>query len=138
MGPNRRRAVVILMVGTLIAVACGGEDSEDRPASTELTVTQSEFQFSPSTWRVPAGEQISIEITNAGTVPHQWVLYQGGVRIDSETSMPGPESVIAQDEVEPGETTTLTFEAPPAGTYQVVCAIPTHFDSGMQGALTSA
>ena len=140
MGPNRRNAVVILIVGTLIAVACGGED---RPALTELTVTQSEFQFSPNSWRVPAGEQISIEITNAGTVTHEWVLMQDGVRVDSEAGLPETEEelladfVYVEEEVEAGQTSTLTFEAPPAGTYQVICAIETHLDSGMEGTLTS-
>jgi uncharacterized cupredoxin-like copper-binding protein len=127
--------LAILTVGALITVACGGQE---RPASTELTVTQSEFQFSPNVWRVPAGEQVSIEITNAGTVPHQWILLQGGVRIDSEEGLPDADFAYAEEEVAAGETATLTFEAPPAGTYQVICAIPTHFDSGMEGTLTSA
>jgi uncharacterized cupredoxin-like copper-binding protein len=30
----------------------------------------------------------------------------------------------------------LTFTAPAAGTYQVICAIETHFDAGMEGSLT--
>jgi uncharacterized cupredoxin-like copper-binding protein len=31
----------------------------------------------------------------------------------------------------------LTFTAPAAGTYQVICAIETHFDAGMEGSLTA-
>jgi uncharacterized cupredoxin-like copper-binding protein len=31
----------------------------------------------------------------------------------------------------------VTFQAPPAGTYQIICAIETHFDAGMEGTLTS-
>jgi len=31
---------------------------------------------------------------------------------------------------------TLTFTAPDAGTYQVICAIETHFDAGMEGSVT--
>ena len=41
-----------------------------------------------------------------------------------------------EDEVEAGDSKTLTFTAPAAGTYQVICAIETHFDAGMEGSLT--
>ena len=45
--------------------------------------------------------------------------------------------VNVEEEIEPGETKTLTFQAPPAGTYQIICAIEGHFDAGMEGTLTS-
>jgi uncharacterized cupredoxin-like copper-binding protein len=122
----------------LVFAACdsGGE------ASTSLEVTTSEFQFSPSSWTVPAGEEISIEITNGGTVLHEWVLLQPGVNLESEADLPETEEelladfVYVEDEVEAGDTKTLTFTAPAAGTYQVICAIETHFDAGMEGTLT--
>ena len=124
----------------LLALACSGGGGA---AATELTATVREFQFSPSTWTVPAGEEISIEITNQGTVLHEWVLLQEGVTITSEADLPETEEelladfVNVEEEIEPGETKTLTFQAPPAGTYQIICAIEEHFDAGMEGTLTS-
>ena len=111
-------------------------------ASTDLEVTVSEFQFSPDSWSIPAGEEISIDITNEGTVLHEWVLMQPGVSIESEADLPETEEelladfVYVEDEVEAGDTKTLTFDAPAAGTYQVICAIEGHFDGGMEGTLT--
>ena len=35
-----------------------------------------------------------------------------------------------------GESTEQSFTVDDAGTYQVICAIETHFDAGMEGALT--
>lgn len=102
----------------------------------------SEFQFSPDSWSIPAGEEISIDITNDGTVLHEWVLMQPGVSIESEADLPATEEelladfVYVEDEVEAGDTKTLTFDAPAAGTYQVICAIEGHFDGGMEGTLT--
>jgi uncharacterized cupredoxin-like copper-binding protein len=131
---------VMLAMVALALVACGGDGNE---ASTELTATVREFQFTPSTWTVPAGEQITIAITNEGTVTHEWVLLQEGVAITSEADLPETEEelladfVNVEEEVETGETKTLTFEAPPAGTYQIICAIEGHFDAGMEGTLTS-
>jgi uncharacterized cupredoxin-like copper-binding protein len=130
--------VMLALVGLTIG-ACGNGGE----ASTDLAVTVQEFQFTPNTWTVPAGEQISIDITNEGSVTHEWVLLQEGVTITSEDDLPETEEelladfVNVEEEVEPGETKTLTFEAPPAGTYQIICAIEGHFDAGMEGTLTS-
>jgi len=122
----------------MIVAACDGGDE----ASTDLAVTTSDFQFSPDSWTVPAGEEISIDITNEGSVLHEWVLMQPGVSIESEADLPETEEelladfVYVEDEVEAGATKTLTFTAPEAGTYQIICAIETHFDAGMEGSLT--
>jgi uncharacterized cupredoxin-like copper-binding protein len=43
--------------------------------------------------------------------------------------------VLTETEVEAGETGELTLNAP-AGTYQIICALDTHFDAGMEGTLT--
>jgi uncharacterized cupredoxin-like copper-binding protein len=128
--------LAVLAVLSIVIGACGDG------ASTDLEVTVSEFQFSPDSWSIPAGEEISIDITNDGTVLHEWVLMQPGVSIESEADLPETEEelladfVYVEDEVEAGDTKTLTFDAPAAGTYQVICALEGHFDGGMEGTLT--
>lgn len=123
---------------SLTLAACDGGDG----ANTSLEVTASEFQFSPTEWTIPAGEEITIDITNDGSVLHEWVLMQPGVEIESEDDLPETEEelladfVYVEDEVEAGDSKTLTFTAPAAGTYQVICAIEGHFNSGMEGTLT--
>jgi len=126
-----------LAVLSMVIGACGGDE-----ASTNLEVTTTDFQFSPNTWTVPAGEEISIVITNDGAVLHEWVLMRPGVTIESEADLPETEEelladfVYVEDEVEAAATKTLTFTAPAAGTYQIICAIESHFDAGMEGELT--
>ncbi len=133
-----RARLAALAVLSLVIGACGDGDE----ASTALEVTTTDFQFSPNSWTVPAGEEISIDITNDGSVLHEWVLMQPGVNIDSEADLPDTEEellaefVYVEDEVEAGANKTLSFTAPDAGTYQVICAIETHFDAGMEGTLT--
>jgi uncharacterized cupredoxin-like copper-binding protein len=129
--------VALAVLWVAMGACDGGEE-----ASTELEVTTSDFQFTPNTWTVPAAEEISIDITNDGSVLHEWVLMQPGVNIESEADLPETEEelladfVYVEDEVEAGATKTLTFTAPAVGTYQVICAIETHFDAGMEGTLT--
>jgi uncharacterized cupredoxin-like copper-binding protein len=158
-GSRTKTALVMLAVVALATAACsaagdqtttsssGGDETTttagEGQASTELATSIVEYEFTPDTWTVPAGEQVSITITNEGTLKHEWVLMQEGVNITSEADLPASEDelmadfVNVEEEVEPGETKTLTFEAPPAGTYQVICAIPGHFNAGLKGTLTS-
>jgi uncharacterized cupredoxin-like copper-binding protein len=119
----------------LSACGNGGEPS------TDLQVTTTEFAFSPASWTVPSDQEISIDITNNGTVVHEWVLLQPGITITSEADLPDTEEelladfVYVEEEVDPGATKTLTFRAPAVGTYQVICAIPGHFGGGMNATL---
>jgi uncharacterized cupredoxin-like copper-binding protein len=125
----------------IVAIALGACGNGGEP-STDLEVTTTEFAFSPVSWTVPADQEISIDITNNGTVVHEWVLLKPGVTIASEADLPDTEEelladfVYVEEEVDPGATKTLTFTAPAAGTYQVICAIPGHFGGGMEATLT--
>lgn len=140
---TRRLTLVAVVSFALIPIACGGDDDNDEGAdATEIEATMEEFHFTPTEWTVPAGEEITIELTNDGAVEHEWVILQQGVTIAAETDLPETEEelladfVYWEDEVEPGETKTVTFTAPQAGTYQVICAIEGHFAAGMTGTLS--
>lgn len=127
----------LALVGGFLLSACSSGPS------TEISATMEDFQFSPVEWTVAEGEEITVELTNDGSVEHEWVILQSGVTISSESDLPETEEelladfVYWEDEVEPGETKTVTFTAPPAGEYQIICAIEGHFDAGMEGTLVS-
>lgn len=135
MGRRFALGMAVLLLGAI--AACGGDE-----AATEIDVELKEFGFAPDTWTVAAGEEISVDLSNAGTLEHEWVILQDGVTISSEDDLPETEEelladfVYWEDEVEPGESKTLTFTAPSAGEYQIICAIEGHFTSGMEGTLT--
>jgi uncharacterized cupredoxin-like copper-binding protein len=131
---------VLIALMSLTLVACG--DSDDG-ASTSIEATMTDFAFTPTDWTVAAGEEITIDLTNDGGVDHEWVILKSGVQISGESDLPETEEelladfVYWEDEVESGDSKTLTFTAPAAGTYQVICAIPDHFDAGMEGELVA-
>jgi len=122
-------------------VACGDSGGG---ASTSISATMTDFRFSPDLWEVAAGEEITIELTNDGSLDHEWVILRPGVTISDESELPETEEelladfVYWEDEVEVGDSKTLTFTAPAAGTYQIICAIEGHFNSGMEGELVAA
>ena len=144
MGRSRRYLLLVppLVVG---ASACGSDDDSDgaaEGAATEIDVALEEFQFTPTEWTVAAGQEITINLENNGSVDHEWVILRPGVTIESEADLPETEEellaefVYWEDEVSPDDPKTETFTAPPAGTYQIICAIEDHFDAGMEGSLT--
>ena len=144
MGINLR-LVALAALGPLLVVgsACGSDDDGGGgdSSSTELEATLSDFKFEPSSWSAAADEDVTIALTNEGAVTHEWVILQSGVTITSEADLPETEEelladfVLTETEVEAGETQDMVFNVP-AGTYQIICAIETHFDAGMDGTLT--
>ena len=49
---------------SLALASCGGSSAP----TTTIDVTMTDFQFSPSAFTVPAGEQITLKSTNSGAV----------------------------------------------------------------------
>ena len=130
-----------LFVAALAVLAAACSSSSDGP-STSLAVTLDSFDFEKSSWEGPAGQEITIEMDNVAEIAHEWVILKPGVTIDSEADLPATEEellanfVYWEEEVEAGDTQTFAFTAPPAGEYQVICAIEGHFAAGMEGELT--
>jgi uncharacterized cupredoxin-like copper-binding protein len=133
---------LIAVVPLVFGLAACSSDDDDSGGSTEISATMEEFEFTPTSWSVAANEEITVNLNNTGSVEHEWVILQPGVTIESEADLPETEEelladfVYWEDEVEPGDSKTLTFTAPAAGTYQIICAIADHFDAGMNGTLT--
>lgn len=112
----------------LAACSTGGEI-----ASTNINVTMTDFQFTPNTFTVPAGEQIQFKATNNGAVDHSFVIMKLGLEVTSAFSDQDQANVYWKEATIPaGQSVADTFTAPAdAGTYQIVCAIPGHVEAGM-------
>jgi len=127
------RALVLpgVLVLMLVAAACtggggdGGGASESGAAGgapTTFSVTLSEFTIEPAMIEAPAGQTLSFEVSNTGTVPHTFAV---------DTT----DGVVVTRELANGDTQTL--EVPPldAGDYKIYCTVPGHEDAGMVGTL---
>ena len=69
---------------------------------------------------------------NDGTLLHDWAILSASITSETEFR---PDDVIASTRVEPGAVVILEFDAPPRGTYQIICTISGHFSEGMEGTL---
>lgn len=121
---------VVILAGMLLA-ACGGANT------AEISVDMEEFMFNPQNYTVPAGAEVTINMTNSGTLEHEFTIVNLG-----ETLTPPVDEASVEDkifwehELEAGESETLTFTAPSEpGEYQIVCIIPGHLEQGMEATL---
>ena len=120
---------IAMFIFSLYLAACGGGTN----VSTSISATMTDFQFTPNTFTVPAGEQIEFSATNNGAVDHSFVIMKLGSEVTSAFSDQDQANVYWEESAVPaGQTVTDTFTAPSEpGAYQIVCAVPGHFEAGM-------
>ena len=132
-----RRSLLIAGATALLLGACGDDDDDDGgAASTSIEATASEFKFEPSAWTVPAAQEFTIEFQNDGSVEHEWAVLKLGENIESEDEFAEDKVLFEVEAIPAGESSTEQFTVDDPGTYQVICAVPSHFNAGMEGTLT--
>jgi plastocyanin len=92
-------------------------------AAREITVSGTEFSFSPKDITVKAGERVRLTFKNTGEAPHNWKVE--GLNIGTRT-------------IGGGQTDTIEFTAPTtAGVFNYIafCGVPGHREAGMVGKL---
>jgi len=123
----------IFMGLSLILVACGGGNA----ASTHLSVNLMEFAFNPSSFTVPAGQEITLDLKNNGTITHDFIIMKFGTDVGPDFGAEDEPNVYWRTEQAPGTSGTYTFTAPSQpGEYQVVCGVKGHYQAGMVAKLT--
>lgn len=129
-------AVVVVVVLSGLLISCSG--SMGGGPSTTLHVDMNEFVFEPTDFRIPAGEQITLELENSGEIEHDFLILKKGIEVkgkfDHDKQMG---DVFFHAMLQPQKSGTFTFTAPSEpGDYQIVCGIAGHFQAGMIAKLT--
>jgi uncharacterized cupredoxin-like copper-binding protein len=119
-------AVITLAFGV---VGCGGDEESEEEGTEQTTsagagqtiiIGATEFAFDPSEIEAAADSEFTIEVVNSGVIEHDFVIT-------------GLESEKITTPV--GQTASGSFTLS-AGTYEFICAVPGHKESGMKGTLT--
>jgi uncharacterized cupredoxin-like copper-binding protein len=96
-----------------------------------------DFQYTPSSFTVPAGKEITLRSTNSGAVIHNFIIMNKGQSVGTEFDDEDLPNVYWKLEIAPGGDSEVTFMAPAEpGDYEVVCSTPGHVQAGMVGKLT--
>lgn len=128
----RRVLIFWSILISLILTSCGGAASP----TTDIDVTLIDFQFTPTSFTVPAGEEIMLTASNNGAVIHNFIIMELGYNVGNEFDDEDLSHVYWQVEVSPGNSTETSFTAPQeTGEYEVVCSTPGHVQAGMVGTL---
>ena len=121
----------VLVILSLVLTACVSSG----PSNT-IDVEFTDFHFTPDIFSIPAGAEITLNATNSGAVIHEFVIMKLGTTIGDDFGDEDEENIYWEVEVEPGKSATVTFTAPEAGQYQIVCGTEGHFVAGMVGSMT--
>jgi uncharacterized cupredoxin-like copper-binding protein len=122
-------SVILLLL--LLLGACGSSGP-----TTNLRVDMTDFMYNPSNFTVPAGETITLDLTNNGAVEHNFIIMDFGTDIGNEFGDEDEANVYWQTKLGPGQSETFTFTAPSEpGEYQVVCSVQGHYQAGMVASL---
>ncbi|MDE1833484.1 MAG: cupredoxin domain-containing protein [Candidatus Micrarchaeota archaeon] len=104
--------------GTTTSVQSGGPVTSFK---VQLSNAQGQFVITPNVISVTAGGRVSLNITNAGTMVHSFVI---------------PDLSVSAPSLSPGQSYTLNFTAPAtAGNYTYYCPVDSHKSLGMVGTL---
>jgi len=125
------RVLVFLTIVMSVLSACGGSGP-----TSKISFTMTDFAFNPNEFTVPAGEEITLHVTHRGSMEHSFIIMKynqdAGEMFDDADKV----NIFWEVDVQPGDTETVIFTAPEhPGTYQVICGMPGHLQSGMIGKL---
>lgn len=127
---------VVLLFLVVFMAACGSSEETAVPEPVVIDVTGTDsFLFEPANLTVQSGQAVTLNFENAGALQHSWVLVPTRVEAVEATEEDAVQG-ISSGLVDGGEANTITFVAPAAGTYQIVCTVAGHAAGGMVGELS--
>jgi uncharacterized cupredoxin-like copper-binding protein len=129
---TKKPLAILVIILALALAACGNAGS-----STKINFTMTDFAFTPSEFTIPAGKEITLHITHDGTVAHNFIVMKYGTDAGDMFDEADQPNVYWEMDLQPGDSKTVVFTAPDQpGTYQIICGMPGHLQSGMIGKLT--
>ena len=135
--PSSRWFAVPPLVLLLILGACA---APTKPPVQQVTLTGTEFSFSPNTINLQVGQRVDLTIKNAGTLDHDVksaIPISGLTYLAADNAKDEQTTNIANGTFDvdygTGTVAQVSFVPSQAGTYQFFCDIPDHKEAGMMG-----
>ena len=119
--------VLVVLMAVLALSACAGGGAGDltpAPSASTISIEAGEFAFTPGTFTAEVGEELTFEITNNGTLEHNFVVLDPS----------GNE--LTRTNIAVGATASVKVMPLEAGTFTILCDIPGHQEAGMEAILT--
>lgn len=127
----KKSLVVVMFVLALVLTACGG------PKKVTLNVTATDTGYDSTSYNVPAGAKVTLNMTNTGVLEHEFAILKLGEHVTPPFGEKDEDKILWElDGVQAGTTKSDSFTAPTEpGSYDVICGIPGHIEKGMVATL---
>ena len=124
-------SVLLVLAAVLILAACGSSNK------TTLNVTATDTGYDSTTYTVPAGAQVTVNMTNNGVLEHEFAVLKKDQHVTPPFGEKDEDKILWElDGVAAGSTKSGTFTAPTEpGNYDIICGIPGHIEKGMVATL---
>jgi len=123
--------VSLMLILVLALSAC-----ENSGSTTKVSFTITDFAFAPNEFTITAGQEITLNLTHNGTMEHNFIVMKYGTDAGEMFDEADEVNVFWKMSLQPGDSKTVVFTAPEQpGTYQILCGMPGHMQSGMVGRL---
>jgi len=121
---------ILVLALSLVLAACGSN-------KTTLNVTATDNGYDSKTYTVPAGGEVTLNLTNNGSIEHEFAILKLGEHVTPPFGDKDEDKIFWElDGVEAGKTKSDTFTAPTEpGEYDIICGIPGHIELGMTATL---
>jgi uncharacterized cupredoxin-like copper-binding protein len=121
---------VLALALSLVLTACGSN-------KVTLNVTTTDKGYDSPTYTVPAGAEVTLNMTNTGVLEHEFAILKLGEHVIPPFGDKDEDKILWElDAVQAGTTKSDTFTAPTEpGEYDVICGIPGHIELGMTATL---
>jgi uncharacterized cupredoxin-like copper-binding protein len=123
--------VVLVLTLSFTLTACGSSNR------ATLNVTATDSGYDSKTYTVPAGAEVTLNMTNTGAVEHEFAILKLGEHVTPPFGEKDESKILWElDAVQPGTNKSATFTAPTEpGEYDVICGLPGHIELGMTATL---
>ncbi|MBI1886148.1 MAG: cupredoxin domain-containing protein [Chloroflexi bacterium] len=115
-------AFVVVVTGLALAAACNGgggtQQGSPAPQGEQVSVKQDDFDFEPDSLSGDAGQAVTVELENEGSVAHTFTI----------------DELDVDETLQPGDTASVTFTLANGGSFAFYCRF--HRSQGMEGTLT--
>ena len=120
--------------------SAAGRPGNAKKISRTIKIAALDIKYDKPEIKVKAGETIKFVLTNAGKLRHEFMIGDAKEQSEHAEMMKQMPDMVHADAnmitVEPGQTKSLVWQFTKAGTVEIACHIPGHYEAGMKSKVT--
>ena len=146
---ERKKLILLAAAVALLAGACSSDDDDPNGAgdgagdARTIEIAMVDIAFEPDEIEVERGDEVRFVFTNEGKVAHDAYIGDREGQMEHDREMDGGDDHGSMGSMgdaaltlDPGETGELTYTFDDAGTVEIGCHQPGHYEAGMKVIVT--